>query len=109
MDDDQERAELQSLMNAIPDEEEVAVNAIPLATKPLSIVDWKIGRIIRIKRLLDDLRFTAIKCNLVLLVYVSTARVKLVLLVKIEENILSSYYCLYTVNVAGVLVTTDSV
>ncbi|GKC23942.1 hypothetical protein Tco_1026092 [Tanacetum coccineum] len=31
-----------------------------------------------------------------------TARVKLVLLVKIEENILSSYYCLYTVNAAGV-------
>ncbi|GJW67442.1 hypothetical protein Tco_0121866 [Tanacetum coccineum] len=31
----------------------------------------------------------------------STARVKLVLLVKIEENILSSYYCLYTVNAAG--------
>ncbi|GJW25718.1 hypothetical protein Tco_0039529 [Tanacetum coccineum] len=32
----------------------------------------------------------------------STARVKLVLLVENEENILSGYYCLYTVNVAGV-------
>ncbi|GJS38371.1 hypothetical protein Tco_0563414 [Tanacetum coccineum] len=32
----------------------------------------------------------------------STARVKLVLLVENEENILSSYYCLYTVNAAGV-------
>ncbi|GKD87113.1 hypothetical protein Tco_1358267 [Tanacetum coccineum] len=32
----------------------------------------------------------------------NTASVKLVLLVKIEENILSSYYCLYTVNAAGV-------
>ncbi|GKF16882.1 hypothetical protein Tco_0061800 [Tanacetum coccineum] len=42
MDDDQERAELQSLMNVIPDKEEVAVDAIPLATKPPSIVDWKI-------------------------------------------------------------------
>ncbi|GJT02380.1 hypothetical protein Tco_0823549 [Tanacetum coccineum] len=42
MDDDHERAELQSLMNFIPDEEEIAVYAIPLATKPLSIVDWKI-------------------------------------------------------------------
>ncbi|GJS76574.1 hypothetical protein Tco_0726455 [Tanacetum coccineum] len=31
----------------------------------------------------------------------STARVKLVLVVKNEENILSSYYCLYTVNAAG--------
>ncbi|GJT13389.1 hypothetical protein Tco_0860431 [Tanacetum coccineum] len=29
-------------MNVIPDEEEVAVDAIPLATKPPSIVDWKI-------------------------------------------------------------------
>ncbi|GKE84571.1 hypothetical protein Tco_1558313, partial [Tanacetum coccineum] len=68
--------------------------------------------IVRIKKLLDVLevtaakvRVTAAKQNLVLfilLVYVSTARVKLALLVKIEENILSSYYCLYTVNAAGV-------
>ncbi|GJR71802.1 hypothetical protein Tco_0084167 [Tanacetum coccineum] len=29
-------------MNVIPDEEEIAVDAIPLATKPPSIVDWKI-------------------------------------------------------------------
>ncbi|GJT38415.1 hypothetical protein Tco_0938280 [Tanacetum coccineum] len=29
-------------MEVIPDEEEVAVDAIPLATKPLNIVDWKI-------------------------------------------------------------------
>ncbi|GJS21312.1 uncharacterized mitochondrial protein-like protein [Tanacetum coccineum] len=42
MDDDQERAELQSLMNVIPDEKEVVVDAIPLATKPPSIIDWKI-------------------------------------------------------------------
>ncbi|GKB24600.1 hypothetical protein Tco_0864001 [Tanacetum coccineum] len=40
--DDKETAELQSLMKIVPDEEEVAVDAIPLATKPLSIVDWKI-------------------------------------------------------------------
>ncbi|GJS73485.1 hypothetical protein Tco_0706326 [Tanacetum coccineum] len=39
----------------------------------------------------------------------STARVKLVLLVENEENILSSYYCLYTVNAAGVYVTAASV
>nr|GEW68767.1 hypothetical protein [Tanacetum cinerariifolium]GEX70696.1 hypothetical protein [Tanacetum cinerariifolium] len=43
-------------------------------------------------------RVTAAKQNLVLFIYASTASVKLVLLVKIEENILSSYYCLYTVN-----------
>ncbi|GJX61530.1 ribonuclease H-like domain-containing protein [Tanacetum coccineum] len=68
-------------MNVIPNEEEVAVDSIPLATKPPSIVDWKIvkegkisyyqiiradgsfkkGRIVRIKRLLDDLRVTAVK------------------------------------------------
>ncbi|GJT81097.1 hypothetical protein Tco_1055439 [Tanacetum coccineum] len=38
MDDDQERAELKSLVNVIHDEEEVAVDAIPLATKPPSIL-----------------------------------------------------------------------
>ncbi|GJY56117.1 hypothetical protein Tco_0455232 [Tanacetum coccineum] len=42
MEDDKETAELQSMMEVIPDEEEVAVDAIPLATKPQSIVDWKI-------------------------------------------------------------------
>ncbi|GJW49932.1 hypothetical protein Tco_0091283 [Tanacetum coccineum] len=34
--------ELQSIMEVIPDKEEVAVDTIPLATKPPSIVDWKI-------------------------------------------------------------------
>ncbi|GJW02575.1 hypothetical protein Tco_1561431 [Tanacetum coccineum] len=42
VDEDKETAELQSLMKVIPDEEEVAVDAIPLSTKPPSIVDWKI-------------------------------------------------------------------
>ncbi|GJZ78289.1 hypothetical protein Tco_0642961 [Tanacetum coccineum] len=42
VDEDKETTELQSLMEVIPDEEEVAVDAIPLATKPPSIVDWKI-------------------------------------------------------------------
>ncbi|GJW99159.1 hypothetical protein Tco_0180967 [Tanacetum coccineum] len=35
-------AKLQSLMKIVPDEEEVAIDAIPLATKPPSIVAWKI-------------------------------------------------------------------
>ncbi|GJY14420.1 hypothetical protein Tco_0384842 [Tanacetum coccineum] len=56
------------------------------------------GRIVGIKSLLEvtaaKVCVTAAKQN--------TASVKLVLLVKIEENILSSYYCLYTVNAAGV-------
>ncbi|GJT26320.1 hypothetical protein Tco_0906595 [Tanacetum coccineum] len=42
VDDDQETAELQSMIEVIPDKEEVAVDAIPLANKPPSIVDWKI-------------------------------------------------------------------
>ncbi|GKE15237.1 hypothetical protein Tco_1422814 [Tanacetum coccineum] len=42
MEDDKETTELQSMMEVIPDKEEVAVDAIPLATKPPSIVDWKI-------------------------------------------------------------------
>ncbi|GKA69094.1 hypothetical protein Tco_0775158 [Tanacetum coccineum] len=42
MDEDKETAELQSLMNIVPNEEEVATDAIPLATKPLTIVDYKI-------------------------------------------------------------------
>ncbi|GJR59848.1 hypothetical protein Tco_1502010 [Tanacetum coccineum] len=57
----------------IPDKEEVAVDAIPLATKPLSIVDWKIikeGKIVYYQiiraygisnRLLKDLRLLVIE------------------------------------------------
>ncbi|GJV46627.1 hypothetical protein Tco_1431163 [Tanacetum coccineum] len=37
VDDDQEAAKMKELMKIIPDEEEVAVDAIPLATKPPSI------------------------------------------------------------------------
>ncbi|GJY58471.1 hypothetical protein Tco_0458363 [Tanacetum coccineum] len=42
VDDDQEAAEMKELMKIVPDEEEVAVDAIPLATKPPSIIDYKI-------------------------------------------------------------------
>ncbi|GKA92646.1 hypothetical protein Tco_0814571 [Tanacetum coccineum] len=42
MDDDKETSELKSLMKIVPDEEEVAIDVIPLATKPPSIVDYKI-------------------------------------------------------------------
>ncbi|GJR13094.1 hypothetical protein Tco_0795746 [Tanacetum coccineum] len=44
VDDDKETAELQSLMQVIPDEEEIAINDVPLATKPPTIVDWKIHK-----------------------------------------------------------------
>ncbi|GKB69955.1 hypothetical protein Tco_0931367 [Tanacetum coccineum] len=42
VDDDQEESRMKELMNIVPDEEEVAIDAIPLATKPPCIVDWKI-------------------------------------------------------------------
>ncbi|GJW61164.1 hypothetical protein Tco_0110499 [Tanacetum coccineum] len=44
VDDDKETVELKSLMEVIPDEEEVTLDAIPLAVKSLSIVDWKIHK-----------------------------------------------------------------
>ncbi|GKE49783.1 hypothetical protein Tco_1481041 [Tanacetum coccineum] len=42
MDDDQEEAEMKKHMEIVVDEEEIAVDAIPLATKTPIIVDWKI-------------------------------------------------------------------
>nr|GEW79764.1 hypothetical protein [Tanacetum cinerariifolium] len=42
VEDDKEIAELKQLMEIIPDEEEVAIDAIPLAVKPPKIVGWKI-------------------------------------------------------------------
>ncbi|GKD32443.1 hypothetical protein Tco_1247952, partial [Tanacetum coccineum] len=38
IDDDQEEAEMRKLIKIVPDEKEVAIDAIPLATKPPSIV-----------------------------------------------------------------------
>ncbi|GJW51903.1 hypothetical protein Tco_0093254 [Tanacetum coccineum] len=73
MEDVKETVELQSMMEVIPDEEEVAIDVIPLATKPSSI-----GRIVGIKRLLDDLRVTAAQ------VRVTAAKHKLVL--KIQRS-----------------------
>ncbi|GJZ50412.1 hypothetical protein Tco_0604602, partial [Tanacetum coccineum] len=62
VDDDKETAELQRLIEVVLDKEEVAIDAISFATKPPSI-----SRIVRIKRLHDDLEVTAAK--LMLLVY----------------------------------------
>nr|GEU67423.1 reverse transcriptase domain-containing protein [Tanacetum cinerariifolium] len=44
IDDDKEIAKLKQLVNIIPDEEGIAIDAIPLAVKPPSIVDWKIQK-----------------------------------------------------------------
>nr|GEU28947.1 retrovirus-related Pol polyprotein from transposon TNT 1-94 [Tanacetum cinerariifolium] len=42
VEDEKETAELKQLMEIILDKEKVAIDAIPLAVKPLRIVDWKI-------------------------------------------------------------------
>ncbi|GKA21757.1 hypothetical protein Tco_0707719 [Tanacetum coccineum] len=44
MDEDRETAELQSLIKVIPDEKEVAIDDVPLATKSPTIFDWKIHK-----------------------------------------------------------------
>ncbi|GKD58670.1 hypothetical protein Tco_1296179 [Tanacetum coccineum] len=44
VDEDKETTELQSLIKVILDEEEVAIDVVPLATKPPTIVDWKIHK-----------------------------------------------------------------
>ncbi|GJW51288.1 hypothetical protein Tco_0092639 [Tanacetum coccineum] len=44
VDGDKDTVELQSLMKVIPNEEEVAIDVVPLATKPPTIVDWKIHK-----------------------------------------------------------------
>ncbi|GJX67878.1 hypothetical protein Tco_0303605 [Tanacetum coccineum] len=91
-DEDKETAELQSLVEVIPDEEEVAVDAIPLATKPPSIGrfgNFVEGRIIRIKSLLDDLEVTAAQLmlllvyKLLLLVFRVNAAVDMVVALKV--------------------------
>ncbi|GJV33585.1 hypothetical protein Tco_1393985 [Tanacetum coccineum] len=44
VDDDTERPELKQCLEIIPDEEEVTIDAIPLAIKSPRIVDWKIHK-----------------------------------------------------------------
>ncbi|GJV28739.1 hypothetical protein Tco_1385187 [Tanacetum coccineum] len=65
VDEDRETAELQSLIEVIPDEEVVTIDVVPLANKPPTI-----ERIVGIKRLLDDLRVTVAQ------VYVTAAKLK---------------------------------
>ncbi|GJU04004.1 hypothetical protein Tco_1114342 [Tanacetum coccineum] len=81
VEDDKEIAKLKQLMKIIPDEEEVAIEAIPLAVK------FSKGRIIRIKSILDAVRITAAH------VCVNAAQLDLVLLMNFKENMLSVYYC----------------
>ncbi|GJY44206.1 hypothetical protein Tco_0432419 [Tanacetum coccineum] len=44
VDEDKNTAKLQSLMKVISDKEEVTIDVVPLATKPPTIVDWKIHK-----------------------------------------------------------------
>ncbi|GJR03790.1 hypothetical protein Tco_0526774 [Tanacetum coccineum] len=44
VDEDKDIAELQNLMEVIPDEKEVAIDVVPLAIKSPSIVGWKIHK-----------------------------------------------------------------
>ncbi|GKC11971.1 hypothetical protein Tco_1008753 [Tanacetum coccineum] len=44
VDDDQKTTKIKELMKIVSDEEEIAIDVIHLATKPLSIVDWKIHK-----------------------------------------------------------------
>ncbi|GJW35372.1 hypothetical protein Tco_0058292 [Tanacetum coccineum] len=44
MDNDQEAAKIKELMKIVSDVEKVAIDAIPLATKPPTTVDWKIHK-----------------------------------------------------------------
>nr|GEW51697.1 hypothetical protein [Tanacetum cinerariifolium] len=44
IDDEKDTAKLKQLVKIIPDEERVAIDDIPLAVKPPSIVDWKIQK-----------------------------------------------------------------
>ncbi|GJU59369.1 hypothetical protein Tco_1237135, partial [Tanacetum coccineum] len=44
VDNDQEATKIKELMEIVLDKKEVAVDAIPLAVKPPSIVDWKIHK-----------------------------------------------------------------
>ncbi|GJY42632.1 hypothetical protein Tco_0430845 [Tanacetum coccineum] len=44
VDEDKETAKLQRLIEVVPDKEKVAIDAIPLATKTPSIIDYKIHK-----------------------------------------------------------------
>ncbi|GJY85131.1 hypothetical protein Tco_0499157, partial [Tanacetum coccineum] len=92
VDDDQETAKIKELMEIVPDEEEVAINDIPLATKPPTI-----GRIVGIKSSLMLFGISTILID----VNVALSKEVLLLLEKLyywlEESYFlleESYYCL---------------
>nr|GFB79261.1 hypothetical protein [Tanacetum cinerariifolium] len=54
VEDDKEKAELKQFMETIPDEEEIAIDDIPLAVKSLRIVDWMIHKERKKEKLLSN-------------------------------------------------------
>ncbi|GJU94237.1 retrovirus-related pol polyprotein from transposon TNT 1-94 [Tanacetum coccineum] len=96
--EDKDTTELQSLMEVIPDEEEVAIDVVPLAIKSPTIVDWKIHKegknnsyyqIVRADGKSQMYRtageVTTASTKLLLLEEVTTTSVKLLLLYKVNS------------------------
>nr|GFB03828.1 hypothetical protein [Tanacetum cinerariifolium] len=52
IDDDKETTKLKQLVNIIPDEERVAIDALPLAVKPQAVLTGKFSK--RKRKLLPD-------------------------------------------------------
>ncbi|GJR79343.1 hypothetical protein Tco_0150128 [Tanacetum coccineum] len=94
VDEDKETTELQSLIEVVyDDKEEVAIDVVPLATKPPTIIDWKIHKegkksyyqIIKADgKFLDDLRVTAVN------VCVAAAKLKLVMFINFKKKDIAS-------------------
>ncbi|GKB33592.1 hypothetical protein Tco_0872993 [Tanacetum coccineum] len=83
VDEDKDTTELQNLMEVIPDEEEVAIDAVPLATKPPTI-----GRIVRIKSFLMLFGVTAA------LIDVNAAQSKVIVIIIVVVSSSSGVYLL---------------
>ncbi|GKD82833.1 hypothetical protein Tco_1349672 [Tanacetum coccineum] len=110
VDEDNDTTELQSLMEVIQNEEEVAIDDVPLATKEdledlyklvnakykstRPVEDLDLGRIVGIKSLLNAVSITAA------LIDVNAAQSKLVLLENFNENYSKCLRLLYKVNAA---------
>ncbi|GKC10806.1 hypothetical protein Tco_1007588, partial [Tanacetum coccineum] len=109
VDEDKDTTELQSLMEVIPDEEEVTIDVVSLATKSPSIVDWKIHKegkksyyqIVRADRKFYQGRFgRSVQAVTTALIDVNAAQSKLVLLENFNENYSKCLRLLYKVNAA---------
>ncbi|GJV88633.1 hypothetical protein Tco_1532571 [Tanacetum coccineum] len=71
VDEDKETSELQRLIEVVPDKEEVAIDAIPLTTKPPSIVDYKMP-----KKMKSDILLPMLWCLVMVLVMIGVIKQK---------------------------------